>query len=266
MINQTENKFDNATAYERYVGRWSREIAKEFISWVDVPPEQTWLDVGAGTGILSETILQQASPTAVIGIDTSQAYIELAQARVTDSRVQFQVGDVNNLDIRDVAIDAVVAGLVINFVDSPQRAIRNMVKTVKSGGLVATYVWDYADKMEVMRHFWDAAIKVDSSARELDPGKTCTICHPDRLKTLFDSEGLNTVDVVAIDIQAIFTDFEDYWQPFVAAQGSLSKYLRSLDNETRNAIHDQLERQLPIKDDGTIPLIARAWAIKGFTA
>jgi ubiquinone/menaquinone biosynthesis C-methylase UbiE len=265
MTHQPENKFDNATAYERYVGRWSREIAKEFVKWLDVPPDHTWLDIGAGTGILSDVILRQARPTKVIGVDTSSAYIELAQEQIKDPRAQFYVGDANNLDLSGVTFDAVVAGLVINFVPSPQQAISNMAQSVKVGGLVAAYVWDYSDKMEMMRHFWDAAIKIDSSAIELDSGKRFTICHPDNLKSLFEGEGLKAVDVIALDIQAVFKNFEDYWQPFVAAQGSVSKYLRSLNQESQNAIRDQLQKQLPIEEDGTIHLITRAWAIKGLT-
>jgi len=265
MPTQSENKFDNATAYEQYVGRWSREIAKEFVNWLGVPSEHVWLDVGTGTGILSDVILQQASPAKVVGVDTSQAYIALAQEHIKDTRAQFHVGDANGLELSDINFDVAVAGLVINFVPSPQQVISNMARSVKAGGLIAAYVWDYAEKMEMMRHFWDAAIHVDSAAIELDSGKQFTICHPDNLKALFEGEGLNSVDIAAIDIQSNFKDFEDYWQPFVAAQGSVSKYLRSLNDETRNALRDQLQKQLPIEIDGSIHLISRAWAVKGLT-
>lgn len=263
MPNHPENKFDNATAYEDYVGRWSKEIAIKFVDWLDVPPEHIWLDVGAGTGILSNIILQQAQPTRVVGVDTSQAYIDLAQERTKDSRARFHVGDVNSLDLTDMKFDVAVAGLVINFVPSPQQAIQNMARSVKTGGMVAAYVWDYADKMEMMRYFWDAAIQIDAAAIELDSGKRFTICQPDNLKALFEGEGLISVDVVAIDIEAKFKDFDDYWQPFLAAQGSVSKYLRSLNHETQNVLRNKLQKQLPIKKDDSIHLIARAWAIKG---
>lgn len=265
MTHQPENKFDNATAYEQYVGRWSREIAKEFINWLDVPSDHVWLDIGAGTGILSDVILSQARPTKVVGVDTSQAYIDLAQNRITDTRAEFYVGDANNLDLSNINFDVAVAGLVINFVPSPQQAINNMAKSVKAGGLVAAYVWDYVDKMEMMRYFWDAAIQIDSDAKELDSGQRFPICHPDNLQTLFEEAGLKAIDVVAIDIETVFKDFDDYWQPYIAAQGSVSKYLRSLNDETRDALGVYLQKQLPTEADGSIHLIARAWAVKGFT-
>ncbi len=210
MSPPTENKFDNATAYELFVGRWSRKVAKIFINWLDVPPGRTWLDVGAGTGIVSDVILQQASPAKVIGVDTSQAFIALAQEQVKDSRAQFYVGDATQLDLSDTGFDVAVAGLVLNFVASPQSAVNNMARLVKSGGLVAAYVWDYADKMEMMRHFWGAAIHVDPSAAELDSGKLFTICRPGPLTELFEGDGLKNVDVIPIDIEAVFKDFDDY--------------------------------------------------------
>jgi SAM-dependent methyltransferase len=260
----SENKFDNAAAYELFVGRWSRKVAKQFVDWLTVPAQQVWLDVGSGTGILSTAILQQANPAKIIGVDTSQAFIELAQGNIKDPRAQFQLGDAVDLHV-DINFDVAAAGLVLNFVASPQKAVANMSRLVKTGGLVAAYVWDYADKMEMMRHFWKAAITIDPSAAELDSGKLFTICRPDNLKALFEGEGLHAVEVIAIDIQTVFKDFDDYWQPFVEAQGSVSKYLRGVKPETKEAIRGQLLKQLPIGNDGTIELMARAWAVKGLT-
>lgn len=259
----SENKFDNATAYELYVGRWSREVAKTFIDWLAVPTGGAWLDVGAGTGILSDVILQQTSPAKVVGLDTSAAFIQLAQAQVTDARAEFHVGDATQLDLSDINFDVAVAGLVLNFIAAPQSAVSNMAGLVKAGGLVAAYVWDYADKMEMMRHFWGAAIHVDPSAAELDSGKLFTICRPGPLTELFEGAGLKDVEVLPIDIQTEFSDFDDFWLPFLEAQGSVSKYLRGLNPETLAAIRQQLQHQLPIKADGTIELMARAWAVKG---
>jgi hypothetical protein len=156
-----------------------------------------------------------------------------------------------------------VAGLVLNFLPAPPQAVKNMAQAVRSGGIVAAYVWDYGGQMEMMRHFWDAAIKVDPSAKEMDSGQRFTICNPDNLRSLFQSVNLTAVEVIPIDIQTHFKDFDDYWLPFLAAQGSVSKYLRALNDETRTALRDQLQRQLPITDDGAISLVARAWAVKG---
>jgi SAM-dependent methyltransferase len=255
--------FSNAKSYESHAGRWSHLVAQQFIPWMDIAPGLVWLDVGAGTGILTEVILQKASPAKVVGVDLSKEYIEFARQRIHDDRVEFRVEDAANIAFEAPQFDVSVAGLLLNFVPAPEQAVKNMAQAVKSGGTVAAYVWDYSGRMEMMRHFWDAAIKVDPSASEMDPGQRFTICKPDNLRSVFQSVGLTAIEVIPIDIQTRFKDFDDYWLPFLAAQGSVSKYMRALNDETRTALRDQLQRQLPTADDGTIPMVARAWAVKG---
>jgi ubiquinone/menaquinone biosynthesis C-methylase UbiE len=257
--------FNNANAYEAYVGRWSRLAAHGFIRWLNIPTGQNWLDVGAGTGILTEVILQEASPAKVVGVDLSQDYIAFARQRIQDDRVEFRVEDAGSITFDPSPFDVAVAGLVLNFVPSPEQAARSMAQAVKGGGTVAAYVWDYSGQMEMMRQFWDAAIIVDPAARKMDAGQQFPITKPDNLRALFESVGLQAVDVIPIDIQTRFSDFEDYWLPFLGAQGSVSKYLHTLTDQTRAALRDQLQRQLPIAIDGSISLVARAWAVKGQT-
>ncbi|MBI3460645.1 methyltransferase domain-containing protein, partial [Candidatus Acetothermia bacterium] len=182
-------------AYEPYVGRWSRHAAREFLTWLSVPSKKRWLDVGCGTGALSQTILQFASPAAVTGIDPSEGYVAYARKHVTDDRVRFEVGDAQALPYPTAIYDAAVAGLVLNFVPQPSRAIAEMARVVSLGGTVAAYVWDYADKMQLMRYFWDAAIALDPKALELDEGKRFPLCHPEPLKKLFQEAGLQNVEV-----------------------------------------------------------------------
>lgn len=255
--------FSNAQAYEVYVGRWSRFVAGRFIAWLNVPSGGTWLDVGAGTGILTQVILEAASPTKVVGVDLSQDYIAFARQRIHDERVELRVGDAAAIAFESPEFDAAVAGLVLNFVPAPEKAAKSMVDAVRAGGTVAAYVWDYSGQMEMMRHFWDAALKVDPASAELDAGGQFAICHPDNLRELFESVGLSAVEVTPIDVETRFQNFDDYWLPFLGAQGSVAKYLRSLNNDTLNAIRDQLRAQLPTTADGAIPLMARAWAVKG---
>lgn len=263
MNDISENKFSNASTYELYVGRWSRLVAQQFVTWLDISPRSTWLDVGAGTGILTQVILDQTAPQKVIGIDSSGQYLEYARQVITDNRVAWKVGDASKLILDTSEFDAAVAGLVLNFVPSSEAMIRGMKKAVRQEGMIAAYVWDYGDRMEMMRHFWDAAITVDPSAKEFDSGTQFTICDPNNLQSLFASAGLTNIEVIPIDIQTKFSDFDDFWLPFLGAQGSISKYFRSLDEDGRKAIQKQLQQQLPISHDNTILLTARAWAIKG---
>jgi SAM-dependent methyltransferase len=254
----------NALHYYLYVGRWSRMVADIFIDWLDIPTGSKWLDVGTGTGIVVEAIFAQTNPTKVIGVDKWEPFIVAAQDTFKkDSRAEFYVGDATRLHLSDGHFDVATAGLVLNFIASPQSIISNMAGRVKPGGVVAAYVWAYADKMEMLCYFWQAASSVDPSAAERNPAKLFTICYPDKLTELFEGAGLKDVAVIPIDIQTLFTSFYRYWRPFVGAHGSVSKYLGGLNQEMVAAIRDQLQRQIPIEADGTIRLMARAWAIKG---
>ncbi len=263
MKPKTEDMFSDAKAYEVYIGRWSRLVAQQFIDWLDIAAGQMWLDVGAGTGILSSIILERVSPARVVGVDLSPGYIAFARRRSHDDRVEFRVGDAANIAYEMPLFDVSVAGLVLNFLPEPPQVVKGMTQVVKSGGIVAGYVWDYGGQMEMMRHFWDAASKIDPASRGMDAGQRFALCEPNNLRSLFESAGLTAVDVIPIDIQTRFKDFDDYWLPFLGAQGSVSKYLRGLNDDTRTALRSQLLTQLPIMEDGHIALVARAWAVKG---
>ena len=250
-------------AYEPYVGRWSRLVAREFLPWLAVPAGRRWLDVGCGTGALAQAILQLGSPSEVEGVDPSEGYVQYARRKMTDKRARFRVADAQALPFRDESYDAVVAGLVLNFVPEPARAVGEMARVGGSGGIVAAYVWDYAGQMQLMRHFWDAAASLDPAAAELDEGRRFQICKPAPLAEFFEGAVLRDVEVGAIDVPTHFKDFDDYWSPFLGGQAPAPSYAVSLSEERRVKLRELIRKNLPIHPDGSIHLIARAWAARG---
>ncbi len=253
------------SSYDAYVGRWSRLVANEFLVWIDVPATSCWLDVGCGTGALSRAILETASPKEVCGVDPSSGFIDYARNLTGDVRARFEVGDAQALPYGDAALDAVVSGLVMNFVPEPRLAVAEMKRVARPGGTVALYVWDYAGEMQILRHFWDAAAALDRAARELDEGQRFEICSPEAIQELFSGEGLKDVSVRAIDAHAHFADFDEYWTPFLGGQGPAPGYVASLDAEGQTVLEERLRAQIPAARDGSIDLIARAWAIRAMT-
>ncbi len=253
----------DGAAYERYVGRWSRRIASEFLAWLAIAPNSRWLDVGCGTGALSETILGLANPADIWGVDRSADYVAYAREQLSDARAHFAVVDIQALRQRNLAYDVVVSGLVLNFLPQPHDAIDQMVRVMRNGGTVAAYVWDYAEKMQFMRHFWNAAGALDPDAVALDEGLRFPLCQPQALDNLFRSAGLQSVEVRAIEITTDFADFDDYWSPFLGGQGPAPSYVMSLSEERRVALRERLRQSLPTALDGSIPLVARAWAVRG---
>ena len=249
--------------YERYVGRWSRLVARDFLAWLAVPQGKSWVDVGCGTGGLVEGILSTCAPSAVTALDRSPGFIAHALRTITDGRVRYEVGDALQLPLVSDSCDVAVAGLVLNFVTDPATMVQEMRRVTKPGGKVAAYVWDYAGDMQMMRYFWDAAVTVSAQAAQLDQGERFPVCQPEPLRTLFQELRLKGVTVRAIDIQTVFQDFADYWTPFLGGQGSAPTYLVSVDEDTREQIRQLLQVRLKPQADGTISLTARAWAVQG---
>jgi SAM-dependent methyltransferase len=187
------------------------------------------------------------------------------QSHITDPRATFDVADAQSLPLESVRFGVAVAGLVLNFVPKPSLAVREMARAVRAGGVVAAYVWDYAGKMQLMRYFWDAAVELDRSAFELDEGRRFPLCQPDALAGLFAQAGLHEVRVRPIDIPTRFRDFNDYWTPFLGGQAPAPGYAMSLSEEARAALRERIRAKLPVASDGSINLMARAWAVRGQT-
>jgi SAM-dependent methyltransferase len=174
------------------------------------------------------------------------------------------VEGVGDLPAREPGFDAVVSGLVLNFVPEPDHAVESMLQRVRPKGFVGAYVWDYSRGMAFLRYFWDEAVAMDPSARDLDEGHRFPLCQPDALTSLFDRAGLRRVETRALEIQTNFADFDDYWKPFLGSTGPAPTYLASLDSDRREHLRNRLKQRLPAAADGSISLRARAWAVRGF--
>ena len=238
-------------------------MAQAFLHWLAVPAGRDWLDVGCGTGALTETVLGRAEPRTVVGVDPSEGFLNTARSRVDDPRATFRIGDARSLPLPDRAFDVVVSGLAINFVPEPDRAAAELARVVKTGGTVAAYVWDYAEGMRMMRYFWDAAAVLDPDGELLDEGHRFPLCRPEALGALWTDAGLVEVTAQAIEIPMVFADFDDFWSPFLGGQGPAPAYTMALPEDRRTALRELLRERLPIAPDGTIPLTARAWAVSG---
>jgi SAM-dependent methyltransferase len=244
MAAERKDVWASGDAYEPYVGRWSRLIAHQFVTWLGVPPNKDWLDVGSGTGALSEVILASASPRHVTGVDPSDGFVSFARHKVTDRRATFQVGDAQKLTVADGSFDATVAGLVVNFIPDQTKAVIEMTRVTRPRGVVGAYVWDYAGEMQMMRHFWDSAVALDPNAVSLD-GRRFAVCHPEPLADLFRKAGLGDVKTRSIDVPTVFRNFDDYWTPFLGGQAPAPSYCMSISEDRRVALRERIRANLP---------------------
>ncbi|MFE9633551.1 class I SAM-dependent methyltransferase [Streptomyces sp. NPDC006463] len=250
-------------AYEPYIGRWSRAVAAEFAGRLGVAPGERWVDIGCGTGAVSRAALEVGAAGEVVGVDSSAGYVHHARSLVSAPRARFVVGDAMALPVRDAVAGAVVSGLTLNFVSDPARAVSEMARVALPGAVVGAYVWDYAEGMQIIRRFWDAAASLDDRAGELHEGTRFPLCRPGPLRALFADAGLTSVLVAAIDVPTRFRDFDDYWSPFLGGQGPAPGYASALPPDRRARLRELLRTSLPAAADGSIPLTARAWMVLG---
>jgi SAM-dependent methyltransferase len=260
-----DDHWDTGSPYERYVGRWSREVAPRFLAWLAPPPRSRFVDVGCGTGALCAAILEHCRPALVVGVEPSPGFLDLARQHLAGRALLFN-GDAASIPLDDDAVDCAVSGLVLNFVPDIQKALVEMKRVTSAGGRIAAYVWDYAGKMEMMRKFWDAAVSLDVDAAKLDEGRRFPMCKPDALAARFSDAGLAHVEVTTIDVPTTFASFDDYWQPFLGGQGPAPAYAMSLAEDARTALRERIRERLRIRVNGSIAMTARAFAVRGTVA
>ena len=263
MTNAPSDRWVTGDAYEAYMGRWSRRLARVFVEWLSPKPGANWLEVGCGTGALTSTICDLCEPASVVACDPSESFIEHARKNLSDVRVSFVVAGVDTLPSRDGGFDDVVSGLVLNFLPDPGQVLASIRERLRPGGTVGAYVWDYATGMELLRSFWEEAVASNPGAAALHEGRRFPLCQTPALASLFRDAGLADVETHPLDIATEFATFDDYWTPFLRGTGPAPSYVASLDPGDREVLRERLRQRLQAGSDERIHLRARAWAVRG---
>jgi SAM-dependent methyltransferase len=238
-------------------------VSEVFVDWLGAHEGTSWLDVGCGTGALAASIAAGTAPACVVAIDRSADFVAHAGGELDDPRIVFLVGDAASLPLVAGRTDMVVSGLVLNFLPDASSAVAEWRRVARPGGTVAAYVWDYAEGMQPIRAFWDAAIELAPCARDADEAARFPLCNPDELRSLFVASGLTAVETRSIDIEARFRDFDDYWTPFLSGVGPAPGYCAALPEDQREALRARLVAHLSPSGSAPIVMNARAFAVRG---
>ena len=209
--------FSRPDAYERFMGRWSRRLAPELVSFAEVRDGDAVLDVGSGTGALALAVRAAMKTGLVVGVEPSEEFVRHASRENADPLIRFELGDAMTLQFSDAAFDKTVSALVLNFVPEPARALKEMIRVTKRGGIVAAAVWDYGGGMQMLRAFWDEAAAFDPSLEPPDEAHM-PLCTKGALGSLWTAEGLEHVQETELTVPLHFANFADYWEPFLLSR------------------------------------------------
>jgi ubiquinone/menaquinone biosynthesis C-methylase UbiE len=252
-------KFDDAAAYERFMGRWSRAVAPSFLAWLGARRGAAWLDVGCGTGILAETLLELCAPASVDAIDPAPAQVKAAARGAAGGRATFQVADARQLPFPDASFDVVASALVINFIPERAPAVAEMRRVARPGALVAGYVWDFVEELSPSGPLRTAMRRFGAEVPGI-PGADASRLEP--LRKLFAQAGLEQIETRTIDVCLAYADFADFWQAQTPGYAPTTKVIGAMKDSERMRLMHAVQAALPTGPNGSIEYCARANAVK----
>jgi SAM-dependent methyltransferase len=255
----------HAGGYEQLMGRWSRRLAPLFIGFAGAADGERILDVGCGTGSLTFALAGTADLAEIAAIDYSPVFVEEAIRRNSDPRIKIRQGDATALSFESGTFDRALALLVLHFIPEPGKAVAEMRRVVRPGGVVAAAVWDHLGGMPGMRMMIDTVAALGEGGRKLR-SRYCfqPMMQPGELQRTFVEQGLVDVAETELMIRMDYQNFDDYWAPIAAGEGPLGAYMATLETgeraRTDAAMRDAYEAGRP---DGPRSFANVAWACRG---
>lgn len=243
--------------YDRYIGRYSRTLAPRFIAFAGVDRGPV-LDVGCGPGGLTLALASALGAQGVAAVDPSASFVEACRARVPGADVHLAGAEA--LPFPPATFEAVLAQLVLPFLSDAASAMAEAKRVARPGGTVAACMFA-SDGLAVSATFWRAALRFDPAAPD---DAHLPFRKEGELLDLFHSAGFRDVVSGRIDLEARYTDFVDFWEPFASGVGPTGDYLGRQSEERRAGIRDEC-REILGRPAGAFTLPARVLAVRGRT-
>jgi SAM-dependent methyltransferase len=244
-------------AYDKFMGRYSSVLARPFADFADIERGQRVVDVGAGTGALATELIRRLGPESVSVAEPSPRFVDGLRRRFPD--VDVQLAPAEDLPWADGEHDAALAQLVISFVDDPPKAVGELRRVVREGGVVAICMWDLAGGMEML-----AAISRARRAIDESPGGDDLLAHwtPGALTALLEDAGLADIAYGALEVESDYSGYDEFWSALLGGVGPAGAWLQTLDDVGREAMRVATHRELGLPD-GPFTLRARCNAVRG---
>ena len=238
--------------YDSFMGRFSNGLAPLFADFAGVQTGQRVLDVGCGPGALTELLSRRAG--GVAAIDPAEQFVDTCRGRVPGADVR--LGSAESLPWRDGEFDAALAQLVLTFMADADRAVSEMARVTRPGGVVAACMWASDEGMQLLHSIRAAAEKLGK------PMHKVAYQTREEVSALFERSPLENIEISALRPTAAYADFEDYWTSVLGAPGNVGKYLGTLSDAERGRLGDECFAVVG-KPSGAFELGGKAWAARG---
>ena len=251
--------FSDGKTYERMMGRWSKRVGAIFLDWLNPPKNLKWIEVGCGNGAFTEELIARCAPLEVTAIDPSEGQLAFARTRPGAKLAQFRQADAQTLPFPDRSFDAAAMALVITFIPDPAKAVAEMARVVRPGGIIATYMWDtlaggvpLAPLKRALKSMGKDYARMSSTASKRDV-----------MQSLWQGTGLQSVEIREIRIPVTYSGFDDFCESNIVPIGPAGQVLKTLSTAETDQLKARLREQLPIAADGRITYEAFANAVRG---
>src|SRR5215210_3969864 len=244
--------------YDRFMGRYSRELAPRLIEFAGVEAGMAVVDVGCGPGALTERLVDLTGNVAAA--DPSEPFVAAAIERARGADVRLAAAE--ELPWEDHRFDAALSQLAVNFMRDADAGVSQMRRVVRPGGVVADCTASTEKDMEMLRSFWAAAGKLASGAP--DEGSAMRYRTADELGELWRLGGLSDVKTDHLRVETSYTGFDDLWEPFTHGVGPAGAYLAKLSPEQREQVRTEFFKGVG-EPSGPFTLSATACAVRGST-
>jgi SAM-dependent methyltransferase len=243
----------SGTAYDGFMGRYSRALAPAFAEAAGVEAGQSVLDVGCGPGALTGVLVERLGPTKVSAVDPSPTFVSECATRHPGIIVRH--GRAEDLPFEAAGFDRALAQLVLHFVTDPVQCAAEFRRVLRPDGVAAACVWDSADGMQMLRSFWDAALAVDPQAP--DEARVLRFAREGEISDWLRAAGFHDVTETTLEVSSTYASFAELWQGFLAGIGPAGSYCVGLPEDQRVALREELFHRL---DSPTQPFSLTATA------
>ncbi len=245
-----------AKGYDLLMGRYLPTLGPAFADAAGIGPNRRVLDVGCGPGGLTGELVNRTGAGNVAAIDPSEPFVQACRDR--HPGVDVRIGTAEDLPFGDGEFDAALSCLVVGFMTDAAAGIGEMARVTRPGGVVAACFWDLAH-MQMLRRFWTGVAELAGASR----GEVGLLgSREGDLAALLAGAGLDDVHEVTLEAHARYQDFGDWWNPLTLGIGPAGMYVRSLDDDERQALREACRRQFE-RPEEPFTLHARAWCAVG---